>query len=108
MTEVAIVFAWILVFPALCALIGMGRGFEWWVGALMGLLGCIGVVLILFMKPRADTVWLGGRTLPPPSPLSRWAGDPTGRHELRLWDGTQWTGHVSTGGASAWDPLDQN
>jgi hypothetical protein len=27
-----------------------------------------------------------------------WHPDPHGRHELRYWDGTQWTQHVSTGG----------
>lgn len=105
MTEVGIVFVWILVFPTVCALIGMGRGFEWWVGALMGLLGCVGVVMILFMKPNAGTVWMGGRTPPPPTPGSRWEPDPTRRHELRFWDGTAWTGHVSNGGTAGWDPL---
>jgi hypothetical protein len=104
-TEVGIVLTWLLVFPAVCALIGMGRGFEWWVGGLMGLLGCVGVLMILFMKPGAGTVWTGGRQLAPPSPLSRWEPDPTRRHELRFWDGATWTGHVSDRGTSSFDPL---
>lgn len=29
-----------------------------------------------------------------------WYADPGRRHELRFWDGEQWTEHVSTGGAS--------
>lgn len=43
--------------------------------------------------------------LPPPPQGAQWVADPTGRHELRLWDGSQWTGHVSTRGVSGWDPL---
>lgn len=35
-----------------------------------------------------------------------WWPDPTGRHELRYWDGRQWTGHVADGGVSGVDPLD--
>lgn len=41
-------------------------------------------------------------TAPPPS----WAPDPAGRHELRYWDGTLWTEHVSDRGTMSQDPLD--
>lgn len=34
-----------------------------------------------------------------------WHPDPTGRHELRYWDGTQWTEHVSDGGVQSVAPL---
>jgi uncharacterized protein (AIM24 family) len=37
---------------------------------------------------------------------ANWHPDPTGRHELRYWDGTQWTEHVSDRGAVATDPLE--
>jgi len=47
----------------------------------------------------------GDRSVPPPHPGAQWAPDPTRRHELRLWDGTQWTANVSTRGISGWDPL---
>jgi hypothetical protein len=49
--------------------------------------------------------------LPPPSPAAvpasppHWASDPTGRHELRYFDGTSWTSHVSDAGVQATDPL---
>jgi len=43
--------------------------------------------------------------MPPPPPGAQWAKDPTGRHELRLWDGQRWTGNVSNQGRSYWDPL---
>lgn len=34
-----------------------------------------------------------------------WHPDPTGRHELRYWDGSQWTDHVADNGEQAVDPL---
>ncbi len=34
-----------------------------------------------------------------------WNADPTGRHELRYWDGGAWTDHVSDAGVSGTDPL---
>ena len=34
-----------------------------------------------------------------------WHPDPTGRHELRYWDGTQWSEHVSDGGVQSVSPL---
>ena len=35
----------------------------------------------------------------------RWHADPTGRHELRYWDGRAWTSHVSDRGVAGSDPL---
>ncbi len=34
-----------------------------------------------------------------------WHPDPTGRHELRYWDGSTWTDHVADQGAQSVDPL---
>jgi len=34
-----------------------------------------------------------------------WHPDPTGRHEHRYWDGSQWTEHVSDAGTGTADPL---
>ena len=34
-----------------------------------------------------------------------WHPDPTGRHQQRWWDGTQWTDQVADGGATSTDPL---
>ncbi|GAA4091578.1 AIM24 family protein [Nocardioides kongjuensis] len=34
-----------------------------------------------------------------------WHPDPTGRHELRYWDGSQWTDHVSDQGVQSTNPL---
>jgi len=35
----------------------------------------------------------------------RWHTDPTGRHQLRYWDGRAWTAHVSNSGVSSTDAL---
>ena len=35
---------------------------------------------------------------PPPVPPPMWAADPTGRHQLRYWDGASWTDYVSDNG----------
>lgn len=37
----------------------------------------------------------------PPS----WQPDPTRRHELRYWDGTNWTEYVADGGSQSTDPI---
>ena len=34
-----------------------------------------------------------------------WHPDPTGRHELRYWDGSTWTDHVADQGVQSMDPL---
>ena len=36
---------------------------------------------------------------------ANWYPDPIGRHELRYYDGTQWTEHVSSSGRQGVDPL---
>ena len=36
---------------------------------------------------------------------ANWHPDPTGRHQLRYWDGNAWTDHVSTNGQSGVDPM---
>ena len=42
---------------------------------------------------------------PPMVRLAAWLPDPTGRHELRYFDGSEWTEHVSSGGAISVDGL---
>jgi hypothetical protein len=40
-----------------------------------------------------------------PSVPAGWHADPTGRFELRYWDGVRWTDRVSTGGLTSDDPV---
>ena len=39
-----------------------------------------------------------------PDVPANWYKDPSGRFELRYWNGTAWTEHVATGGKQAVDP----
>ena len=43
---------------------------------------------------------------PPPSSAApaAWYADPSGRFELRYWDGKEWTEHVARGGQQFTDP----
>jgi hypothetical protein len=34
-----------------------------------------------------------------------WLADPTGRHQLRYWDGAVWTDHVADHGVAGYDPV---
>ena len=36
---------------------------------------------------------------------ANWYPDPTGRHQVRYWDGTAWTDHVANNGVSSTDPV---
>lgn len=40
-----------------------------------------------------------------PGPAATWHTDPTTRHELRYWNGSAWTEHVSDAGVVATDPI---
>jgi hypothetical protein len=42
---------------------------------------------------------------PPPKVPPSWQTDPTGRHELRWWEGAEWTEHVMDASRPAVDPL---
>ncbi|MCV7301920.1 DUF2510 domain-containing protein [Mycobacterium barrassiae] len=37
--------------------------------------------------------------------MGAWHPDPSGRHELRWWDGSRWTEQVSDGGRQSIAPL---
>lgn len=43
----------------------------------------------------------------PQATPANWYPDPLGRHELRYWDGSQWTEHVSSHGRQSVDPPTQ-
>ena len=42
-----------------------------------------------------------------PSVPANWYKDPSGRFEMRYWNGTQWTEHVATAGKQSVDPPKQ-
>ncbi len=39
---------------------------------------------------------------------ANWYPDPMGRHQMRYWNGTAWTEHVTTNGVQSVDPLQQS
>jgi hypothetical protein len=52
--------------------------------------------------PAADAALpAAGAALPP----AAWHADPGGRHQLRWWDGREWTAYVSDGAVESEDPL---
>jgi hypothetical protein len=53
--------------------------------------------------PETQAIAYPTSTLLPP----QWYPDPSGRHELRYWEGSSWTGHVSDQGVTSLDPPDQ-
>lgn len=90
-----------IVFGVICMLIAIGKGHPAWVGFLVGFFfSFLGLVVVLVMKGGSAV-----QGVPPPHPNSQWLADPTGRHQLRLWDGQQWSAHVSDSGRSGFDPL---
>ena len=50
---------------------------------------------------------LDAMTSPPAPTPADWYPDPTGRHQLRYWDGQVWTDHVSSHGRPSVDPVTQ-
>ena len=93
-----------IVFGVIGLLIAIARGQPAWLGFVLGFcFSCLGVGALLLMRSGLATA--AGHGIPPPHPGSQWLADPTGRHQYRLWDGHQWSAHVSDSGRSGYDPL---
>jgi len=76
-------------------------------------LAIIFVTVLIILGPTltiALVVWLvaKGRSASTTHTPATWAADPSGRHELRYWNGSTWTVHVSDGGAQSEDPLTES
>jgi hypothetical protein len=52
-------------------------------------------------QPTAQPTGRAAPTVPP-----QWSPDPSGRHQLRYWDGTAWSHHVADGGLASIDPAE--
>ena len=52
--------------------------------------------------PAQSAPTSGGASVP--NPPANWYKDPSGRHELRYWNGSAWTEHVADGGRQSIDP----
>jgi|SRR5664280_235709 len=75
-------------------------------GLLRGLagIGTAGLLLILTGIPLRSTAPANSTPAVPNTPAN-WYADPTGRYDLRYWDGTSWSPHVSAEGHPSVDPL---
>ncbi len=60
-----------------------------------------GLLALWFLGPRRRRSEFSSPAKPP----AAWYADPTGRYELRYWDGNGWTQHVSVDGRTSTDPL---
>ena len=84
------------------AVFGMPGGAEIWI---------ILIVVLIIFGPTLLAVWLiwlavaRRSTLAPPPAPSGWFHDPSGKHELRFWNGAAWTADVSDGGVQGQDPI---
>ena len=83
------------------AAFGLPGGMELWIIAMVGLVYLVPIALIVLV------VWLvmkrKSANAVPASPAG-WLADPTGRHELRYWNGAAWSDHVSDAGVQSEDP----
>ncbi len=83
------------------AAFGLG-GAEYWI---------LGMICVVVLGPAliiAVVVWAinrGKASRPAQGVSAGWMADPTGRHELRYWNGSAWTAHVSDAGAPSQDPV---
>ncbi|MDO8879551.1 MAG: DUF2510 domain-containing protein [Coriobacteriia bacterium] len=68
--------------------------------------GAFGFAVKAALKPRIRELEsrLGGTTGAAGTAAAAWYPDPTGRHEMRYWDGAKWTADVADGGTAATDP----
>jgi hypothetical protein len=71
-------------------------GTGWWLTVL--LLTPLLVPVYMLARPRRTTVT-------GPAAGTGWHPDPSGRHEMRYWDGRAWTTHVTDGGRPGSDPV---
>ncbi len=76
-------------------------------GLLRGLvgIGTAGLLVALSGVPVKSTAPAAPEPPTSADGPARWCADPTGRYELRYWDGTSWSAHVSTAGHGEVDHL---
>jgi hypothetical protein len=75
---------------------GLPGGAELWVILAVLLINFAPVLLVIWLVTRFR---LNGAVRVPPN----WLADPTGRHELRYWNGAAWTTHVADDGKQSED-----
>ena len=82
------------------------------IGVFFCLVGLVlSIVYLTSIRPKVAAAQEGGGRAgpgapppPPPSVPPGWLPDPSGRHQLRYWDGSAWTANVSDGGNQSTEP----
>ncbi len=101
---VAYIVAWALV-AGLGYFIGTRKGRPA-AGLLLGLfLGLIGIVIIAVIPATDPSHGAVVKASGYGPSGGQWAPDPSGSHELRWFDGTRWTDHVTDAGVPSLDPV---
>ena len=83
---------------------------EHWFHAFLRHAGSVSTAPFPTASPSAGAVATAAPSTAPaadgsvPQVPANWYKDPSGRYELRYWNGTQWTEHVATGGRQSVDP----
>ncbi len=112
--------AFLLFYVFLMSLIGaqgrIGKWLDWVIMTALGVAafeewqnrksgGIIGLIASRKKGSSAAVSNTPAATLPPPPVPAGWKSDPLGRHDLRYWDGVEWTDDVSSAGIAAKDPI---
>ena len=85
----------------------MLNGDQWLVVVLIvvPVVAVAAVAWVVFAAVRAGVRHGERPSALPRGSVAGWWPDPFGRHELRWWDGSGWSGHVSDGGVQSTDPI---
>lgn len=85
------------------AVFGMPGGPEIWIIAILCL--PVWVVVAIVLAANAGRRRTGQYPMQAAPVPAGWFADPTGRHQLRYWDGAAWTAFVADAGIQTEDPL---
>ena len=64
----------------------------------------LAVVYLAAVHPKSSAGDADPADIRQPEQTPGWFDDPLGRNQLRLWDGSSWTEHVSNNGIATTDP----
>lgn len=84
------------------------NAFGLWATALIGIALVVGIASVLRLSSQNRQLWLIERQqllLMVHGTDAAWHSDPTGRHELRYWNGQKWTPSITDHGVPGDDPV---
>ena len=85
---------------------GVSPGYDGVLLCGVALLIVVPIVLFVLARRLLKSDESGQHLFPPSEPArAAWHLDPTTRHQMRYWDGLQWTARVSDNDIESHDPL---